>query len=101
MGTKRINVRLPERLVREADGIAKVEHKNRTELIKEALNDYLQKFEREEEFKEKIVDLYLDGSISYDILEAVIGKRDAVAVKTSRNILERGSELADEMAGLE
>lgn len=101
LGTKRINVRLPEELVREADGTAKVKHKNRTELIKEALADYLQKSERGEEFKEKAVDLYLDGEISYEVLEALIGRRDAESVKASKDILERGDEIAEEMADLE
>lgn len=101
MGTKRINVRLPEELVREADGAAKVEHKNRTGLVKEALADYLQSFEKEEGFKEKAVDLYLDGEISYEVLEALIGRRDAEGVKASKDILERGDEIAEEMADLE
>ncbi len=101
LGTKRVNVRLPEKLVREADGIAKVEHKNRTELIKEALTNYLQKHEDEEEFKEKVVDLYLEGEISYEILEAVIGRRDAEAAKASKDILERGDEIAEKMADFE
>lgn len=101
MGTKRINVRLPEKLVRGADGIAKVKHKNRTELIKEALDDYLRKYEDEEEFKEDVVDLYLDREISYEVLETLIGSRDAEAVKASKDILERGDEIVEKMASLE
>lgn len=101
LGTKRINVRLPEKLVRETDGIANVEHKNRTELIKDALRDYLGKKEADEEFKEKIVDMYLDDEISYEVLKAIIGRKDSEAARASKEILERGEKIADEMADLE
>jgi metal-responsive CopG/Arc/MetJ family transcriptional regulator len=101
LGTKRVNIRLPEKLVQEADGIAKVRHKNRTELMKEALTDYLRKLEDEKGFKEEVVDFYLDDEISYDVLKALIGKRDAEAVRASKDILEKGDRLAGKMADLE
>ncbi|KXA93007.1 CopG family transcriptional regulator [candidate division MSBL1 archaeon SCGC-AAA259E17] len=101
MGTKRVNVRLPEKLVRETDGIAKARQKNRTDLIREALGEYLRKVEDEKKFREEIVDLYLDKEVSYEVLKAIIGRRDAEAVKASRDILEGGEELAAKMADLE
>lgn len=95
-----MNLRLPEKLVEEADGVAEVKHKNRTELIKEALDDYLRKHKGGEEFKKEIVDLYLEGEISYEVLKTIIGRENAEAARSSKEILERGEEIADRMAGL-
>lgn len=97
--TKRINVRLPERLVQETDTLAKVKHKNRTDMIKEAIYAYLCDHKEEEGFREEMTDLYLKGELSFEELEQVIGRRDAEAARSSKNILERGDEMADEMAG--
>jgi hypothetical protein len=51
-------------------------------------------------FKESIVELYLDGRISFEVLTEFIGRQDAEAVKSSKNILEGGEGLADELAEL-
>lgn len=48
VGTKRMNFRLPEVLVRQADIAAEVTHKNRTGLLVEALREYLREIESEE-----------------------------------------------------
>lgn len=37
MGTTRVNFRLPDDLLDKADVAAEITHKNRTELVKEAL----------------------------------------------------------------
>ncbi|MCX6809671.1 MAG: ribbon-helix-helix domain-containing protein [Candidatus Berkelbacteria bacterium] len=41
MKTKTFNIILPEELVRKADLTAKKEYRNRSELIREALNTYI------------------------------------------------------------
>jgi len=100
MGTKRVNFRLPDELVEKADIAAKISHKNRTEIIKEALQEYLQAVEDSEEFKEAVVELYLDDQIGFDILKEFIGRQDAESVRASKTILDQGDELADELAEL-
>jgi len=42
MGTRRVNFRLPEELITQADIAAEVTHKNRTEVLIEALQQYLE-----------------------------------------------------------
>lgn len=44
--TKRITVRLPNSLIREVDGIASMEEKNRNEFIKEAMRLYIKEKRR-------------------------------------------------------
>ena len=95
-----MNFRLPEDLIEKADVAAKISHKNRTEIIKQALQEYLQEVEDQEEFKEAVVELYLDGEIGFDTLKQFIGRQDAESVKASKALLEQGDDLADELAQL-
>lgn len=98
MSTKRVNFRLPEELITQADIAAEVTHKNRTEVLIEALRQYLEEKESEESFREAVVELYLDDQIAFEDLVDVIGRQDAEAVRASKNVLDRGEELADELA---
>jgi predicted DNA-binding protein len=98
--TKKVNFRLPDELIEKADVAAKVSHKNRTQIIKEALLEYLQEVENEDEFREAVIELYLDDEISFDVLKKFIGRQDAESVRASKNILDQGEELADELAEL-
>jgi metal-responsive CopG/Arc/MetJ family transcriptional regulator len=100
MSTKRVNFRLPEELIAQADIAAEVTHKNRTEVLIEALRHYLEEKESEESFREAVVELYLDEQITFEDLADVIGRQDAEAVRSSKNVLDRGEELADELADL-
>lgn len=100
MGTKKVNFRLPDDLVEKADVAAEVTHKNRTEIIKEALQKYLQEVEDDEKFKEDVVELYLNDKIGFDTLKQFIGRQDAESVRASKALLEQGDDLADELAEL-
>ncbi|MFB6228221.1 MAG: CopG family ribbon-helix-helix protein [Halobacteriales archaeon] len=98
--TKKVNFRLPDELVEKADVAAKVSHTNRTQIITEALQEYLQEAENEGEFREAVIELYLDDEISFKVLKEFIGRQDAESVRASKKLLDRGDELADELAEL-
>ena len=98
--SKKVNFRLPDELIKKADVAAKVSHKNRTDIIKEALQSYLQEVEDQDEFREAVVELYLDDEIDFDTLKELIGRQDAESVRASKAILEQGDELAEELADL-
>ncbi|RDZ33936.1 MULTISPECIES: ribbon-helix-helix protein, CopG family [unclassified Haloferax] len=100
MSTKRVNFRLPEELVAHADIAAEVTHKNRTEILIEALRQYLEEKESDESFREAVVELYLDDHIEFEKLVEIIGRQDAEAVRASKEVLDRGEELADKLADL-
>ena len=100
MGTSRYNFRLPEDLIDKTDVAAEVTHKNRTEILKEALQAYLEDVEDDEGFNEAVVELYLDDRIEFDELKAFLGRQDAEAIEASKTLLDRGDELADELADL-
>lgn len=100
MGNTRVNFRLPEDLVQKADVAAEVSKRNRTEIVKEALQEYLEDIEDDETFKEAVVELYLDDQIDFAVLKEFIGRQDAESVRTSKTILEQGEQLADDLAEL-
>ncbi|WP_424015872.1 ribbon-helix-helix protein, CopG family [Halorubrum xinjiangense] len=100
MSTKRVNFRLPEELVEQADIAAEVTHKDRTEIIVEALRRYLAEIEDDEGFREAVVELYLNGTVEFDTLAEIIGRQDAEAVRASKELLDDGETLADELADL-
>jgi len=100
MGNTRVNFRLPDNLVEKADVAAEVTHKNRTEIIVEALREYLGEVEDDEKFQEAVVELYLDDKIGFEVLKEFVGRQDAESVKASKTILDQGEDLADELAEL-
>jgi metal-responsive CopG/Arc/MetJ family transcriptional regulator len=100
MSNTRVNFRLPEDLVDKADVAAEVNKRNRTEIVKEALQDYIEDVERDEKFKGAVVELYLDDRIGFELLKEFIGRQDAESVRASKTILDRGDKLADELADL-
>ncbi|WP_017344228.1 MULTISPECIES: ribbon-helix-helix protein, CopG family [Halorubrum] len=100
MSTKRVNFRLPEELVEQADVAAEVTHKDRTEILIEALRRYLAEIEDDEEFREAVVELYLDGTVGFDTLAEIVGRQDAEAVRASKELLDDGETLADDLADL-
>ncbi|NMI89111.1 ribbon-helix-helix protein, CopG family [Nanohaloarchaea archaeon] len=100
MNSTRVNFRLPEELIEKADVAAEVSKKNRTEIVKEALQEHLGDIEDDEKFKEGVVELYLAGQIGYKVLKEFIGRRDAESVRASKTILDQGEDLADDLAEL-
>jgi predicted DNA-binding protein len=100
MGTKRVNFRLPDDLVEKADVAAEIEHKDRTEIVTEALREYLSDVEGSDRFQEAVVELYLEGDIGFDVLKGIVGRQDAEAVRRSKAILDRGEAISDDLADL-
>lgn len=100
MGNTKVNFRLPDDLIKRADVAAEVNKRNRTDIVKEALQAYLEDIENDEKFKEAVVELYLNDQIEYDVLKEFIGRQDAESVKASKTILDQGEDLADDLAEL-
>ncbi|WP_435157931.1 CopG family transcriptional regulator [Haladaptatus sp. DFWS20] len=100
MSTRKVNFRLPVELVTHADIAAEVTHKNRTELLIEALREYLKEIESEESFQEAVIELYLADELEFETLIDIIGRQDAEAVRTSKQLLDEGDDLADKLADL-
>lgn len=100
MGTTKVNFRLPNELIEKADVAAEISHKNRTEIVRDALQQYLEDVEDDEAFQEAVVELYLDDEIGLATLKEFIGRQDAEAIQASKTILDQGNSLADDLAEL-
>lgn len=98
MATKRISTRFPEDLLEEMDVAAAIEHMDRTELMKQAVKAYLDQLGEDPDFKEKVVDLYLQDRIPFEKLGLLIGTEDAQAVRASKDLIEQGEALARKLA---
>ena len=97
-GLTRIDLRLPDELVKKTDILAKLEYKNRTDVIKSALSEYLRRVETTMQLREKAVESYLDGKLTYNELAVAIGRQNAESVKVSKRLLERSDRIAEDIA---
>lgn len=97
-GLTRIDLRLPDELVKKTDILAKLEYKNRTDVIKSALSEYLRRVETTMQLKEKAVESYLDDKLTYNELVVIIGRQNAESVKVSKSLLERSDRIAEDIA---
>ena len=86
-GLARIDLRLPDELVEKTDILAKLEYKNRTDVIKSALSEYLRRVETTMQLREKAVESYLDDKLTYNELAVAIGRQNAESVKVSKRLL--------------
>ena len=93
-----ITLSLPEELIEKADILAKLEYKNRTEIIKSALKEYVRRIENIEKLKERATELYLADKLEYNELVIIIGRQNADSVKASKRILDRGNKIAKDIA---
>ena len=44
--------------------------------------------------------VYLDDEIDFGVLKGFVGRQDAESVRASKELLERGDEIADDLAEL-
>ena len=97
-GLTRIDLRLPDELVEKTDILAKLEYKNRTDVIKSALSEYLRRVETTMQLREKAVESYLDDKLTYNELAVAIGRQNAESVKVSKRLLDRSDRIAEDIA---
>lgn len=93
-----VNFRLPEDLVTRAEVAAEATHRNRTEIITEALREYLDDIESNESFQEGAVDLYIENEIEFETLTQIIGPQEAQAIQPTKRLLDQDDNLADRLS---
>lgn len=98
MGTTRVNLRLPADLLEKADVVAAVTEKTQSEIIVDALQEYLAKVENDDTFNESVVELYIEDQISFEALNAFVGRQDAESIRASKALLDQGEDIADDLA---
>ncbi|WP_049892191.1 ribbon-helix-helix domain-containing protein [Natronococcus amylolyticus] len=69
----RVHFRAPERLIEQADALAVAEGKNRTDVLVEALREYLATASDEERVQQAIANAYYEGQLEFDQVKAIVG----------------------------
>lgn len=95
---KKISARFPEELLDEVDALAELESSDRTTIMKQALREYLDKELADARLKELAVRRFLEGRINYRALCRLLGPEEAEAARTSKRLMDQGTELARKLA---
>lgn len=71
--TRRVHFLGPDHLIEQADAIADVFDKDRTDIIIEALREYIAETTGDETFQQLIAQAYYDGRIDHETVVTVVG----------------------------
>jgi len=85
---KRVHFLSPEELVEQADALADIEGKDRTDVIIEALQKYIEEETDSERFRQRIAEAYYDDRIDLDLVEALVGTEQARTFELLKQDLE-------------
>ncbi|MFW6048395.1 MAG: ribbon-helix-helix domain-containing protein [Candidatus Natronoplasma sp.] len=96
MPSEQISLRMDSRLLEEIDRIAHEKYKNRSDIIRDALVEYVEEELEEEEIKELVTRKFLEGELEYRDFAKVVGIEKAKETGTAKEVLEESIESAKE-----
>jgi hypothetical protein len=85
----RVNFNAPKSLVERADCVVEILDISRTRLLIDALEDELEAFANDDEFRRRLSDAYYEGDVDYDTVEAILGREEAMRLKLLRESIDR------------
>jgi hypothetical protein len=85
----RVDFNAPKSLVERADSVVDILDISRTRLLIDALENELEEFANDEEFRRRLSDAYYDGRVDYDTVEAILGHEEAMRLKLLRESIDR------------
>lgn len=74
---RRVQFRAPEGLIARADALATVLETDRTDILTEALREYLREASHDDDLKQQIADAYYDDEITVQQLVELVGHEEA------------------------
>jgi predicted transcriptional regulator len=74
---KRVHFLSPAELVERADALADVMGTDRTDLINEALQEFIEDAVEDEQFRQAVAEDYYAGRLDFDTVEALVGAERA------------------------
>lgn len=93
----RVHFRAPERLIEQADALAVAEDKNRTDVLVDALREYLAEASDEERVQQAIANAYYEERLSFEQVTAIVGTETAQNFRVlKRQLTDDG--ITDELA---
>ena len=96
MSLEQVSIRVDSRLLEEIDRLAHEKYKRRSDIIRDALTEYVEEELEEEKIKELITRKFLEGSISYSDFIKVVGIDKAREIEIARDMLEESIDSARE-----
>jgi predicted DNA-binding protein len=74
---RRVHFQSPEYLVERLDAIADLFGQDRTELLVEAIREYIEETTGSEAFEERVARSYYDGQLAFETVERLVGTETA------------------------
>lgn len=95
---RRVQFRAPSRLIDRADSLADVFGSDRTDILIDALREYLRDATHDDEIKQEIAGAYYDDEITFEQLKSLVGTEEAANFRVLKRQLDE--DLTDELAEL-
>ena len=95
---KRVQFRAPSRLIDRADSLADVFGSDRTDVLLDALRQFLRDAAHDDEIKQEIAGAYYDDEITFEQLKLLVGKEEAANFRVLKRQLD--DDLTDKLAEL-
>jgi len=85
---RRVHFQSPEYLVDRLDAIADLFETDRTDLLVEAIREYIEETADSDNFRTLVADKYYDGAIEYETVEQLVGTETAHRLRLLRRDLD-------------
>lgn len=92
MALEQVSIRMDSRLLKEIDRIAHEKFKRRSDIIRDALTEYVEEELEEEKVKELVTRKFLEGEIDYRDFAKVVGVEKAREIEIAKETLEESIE---------
>jgi metal-responsive CopG/Arc/MetJ family transcriptional regulator len=93
---KRVQFRAPARLIDRADSLADVFGSDRTDILIDALREYLRDAAHDNEIKQEIAGAYYDDEITFEQLKSLVGTEEAANFRVLKQQLD--ADLTEELS---
>ncbi len=96
---EKLELRVHDSLLTLTDHMADNLGTNRSDFVRQAIEDYLHKqFEENEGMKEILVEEYLEGEVPFAELQRLLGFEDARAIRATKEAYDRSDDVIADIA---
>ena len=92
-----IDIGIEDKLLKLVDKIAKMQHRSKSEVIKDSISRYARSFLTMEELKRMAIEKYSNGDMNFDELARVIGYEEALTFQVGSRTIKESVDLADKL----
>ena len=92
-----IQIGIEDKLLELVEKIAKIQHKSKSEVIRDSISRYAKSFLTMEELKKIAIEKYSNGDMNFDELVRVIGYEEALTFHVSSKTIKESIKLADKI----